>query len=300
MPLSPSRVIHSLAYVAVVCLLIYAGLLAMVWRFQEQIVFQPPIGVAASAVSARRVQYQTEDGVKLFAYEVGDCGPRTTVVLAFHGNADLSRWLVPWAAELASRANACVLLPEYRGYDGLSGSPSYASSAHDARAALAYARNSLGVTPERLVFFGHSLGSAVAAELAAEAPPRTLVLQAPFSSIRAMASRMVVPGLVAFFDMISRVHFDTIARVRALRVPVWVSHGDRDMVIPVRMGREVFDAAANRGELLIVPGAGHNDVSDVGGADYWTWLVKAVSGVTARPVIPGAVAGTRSGPSPIH
>jgi uncharacterized protein len=290
---------HWLAYVAVICLLVYAGLLLMVWRFQEHIVFQPPAGVAASAVPARRVEYRAADGVDLFAYQVGDCGPGTPIVLAFHGNADLSRWLVPWAAQLVRRSNSCVLLPEYRGYDGLPGSPSYASSAYDARAALRYVRESLGAAPENIVFFGHSLGSAVAAELAAEAPPRALVLQAPFSSVRAMASRMIVPGLVAFFDMISRVHFDTLARVRELRVPVWVSHGDRDIVIPARMGREVFEGAANPGELLIVRGAGHNDVADVGGSDYWRWLVRAI---TAAPenAAPGAVVEMRSGPSPIH
>jgi fermentation-respiration switch protein FrsA (DUF1100 family) len=58
---------------------------------------------------------------------------------------------------------------------------------------------------------------------------------------------------------------------------VWVAHGDRDLIIPVRMGREVFEAAAHRGELLIVPGAGHNDVADVGGRDYWRWLARAVA-----------------------
>lgn len=286
--------IQTLAYVAVVLVVVYVGLLIMLWRFQEHIVFQPPASVPASAVSARRVQYQTADGVSLFAYLVGDCGPQSTVVLAFHGNADLSRWLVPWAADLVRHSNVCVLLPEYRGYDGLSGSPTYASSAHDARAALAYARESLGASPANMVFFGHSLGSAIAAELAAEEPPRALVLQAPFSSVRAMAGRMIVPGVAAFFDMISRVHFDTIDRVRALQVPVWVAHGDRDIVVPVRMGREVFEAAANPGELLIVHGAGHNDVESVGGDDYWRWLVQAISGATRSP-IRGAAAGTRSG-----
>lgn len=287
--------IQSLAYVAVVLVLVYAGLLIMLWRFQEQIVFQPPSGAAASAVQARRVQYQTADGVNLFGYLVGDCRPHSTIVLAFHGNADLSRWLVPWAAALVRQSNACVLLPEYRGYDGLSGSPTYASSAHDARAALTYARESLGASSANMVFFGHSLGSAIAAELAAEAPPRALVLQAPFSSVRAMASRMIVPGVVAFFDMISRVHFDTIARVRALRVPVWVAHGDRDIVVPVRMGREVFEAAANRGELLIVHGAGHNDVETVGGTAYWKWLIRATDSGPTRSAIPGAVVETQSG-----
>ena len=58
---------------------------------------------------------------------------------------------------------------------------------------------------------------------------------------------------------------------------MWVAHGDRDLVIPVRMGREVFAAARHPGELLIVPGAGHNDVAEVGGEAYWGWLTRALA-----------------------
>ena len=97
-----------------------------------------------------------------------------------------------------------------------------------------------------------------------------------------MARRMIVPGLGALWRVISRVHYDTIGRVRRLSSPVWVAHGDRDLVIPLRMGREVFAAAARRGELLIVRGAGHNDVDEVGGDAYWDWLRRACQ--VASPV----------------
>jgi pimeloyl-ACP methyl ester carboxylesterase len=199
------------------------------------------------------------------------------VLLAFHGNADLARWFVPWAEQVHRETNACIVIPEYRGYDGLTPSSTYASSAYDARAAYDYVRDTLGVSPEQIVFFGHSLGTAIAAELAAVAEPRALVLQAPFSTARAMAARMFLPGLTAFWRLISRVHFDTLSLVHTLAAPVWVSHGDKDLIIPVRMGREVFDAAAVKGELLIVPGAGHNDVAEVGGRDYWSWLRRALA-----------------------
>jgi hypothetical protein len=237
------------------------------------------------------VRYRAADGAELFAFSVGDCTPESTVVLAFHGNAEVARWLVPWATTLARTTDACVVLAEYRGYDGLLGPPTYASSALDAHAALRYVLDSLNVPTSNLVYFGHSLGSAVAAELAATMPPRALVLQAPLSSARAMASRMIVPGLRAFFRLISRVHFDTLARVAGVTTPVWVAHGDRDRVIPVRMGREVFAAAACPGELLIVRGAGHNDVAEIGGAAYWSWITRAVRSEPARVTTRGAAAG---------
>jgi pimeloyl-ACP methyl ester carboxylesterase len=274
---------------------LYVVVLLALWRFQERVVFQPPSGVAPTTVSARQVRYRSSDGIDLFAYVVGECAPDRTTVLAFHGNADLARWFVPWAHEVARTTGACVVIPEYRGYDGLGGTPTYVGSSADARAALAFVRDSLGASPDRTIYFGHSLGTAIAAELAAVAAPRTLILQAPFSSAREMGRRMFLPGLVMFWSAVSRVHFDTIDRVAALAVPVWVTHGDNDFVIPVRMGREVFSAARNKGELLIVRGAGHNDVAERGGAEYWEWLRHAIESGAPRATTPRAApAGTRS------
>jgi uncharacterized protein len=290
------RVISTIVLTAIGLALLYLGWLATLWRFQERIVFQPPAGVPASQVPARRMSYHASDDTELFAYVVGDCPPGTTVVLAFHGNADISRWLVPWAITLAQATGACVVLPEYRGYDGLAGSPSYESSKRDALAALELVRTTLAAAGSDTIYFGHSLGTAVATELAAAKTPRALVLQSPFSSARDMARRMVTPGIWALWGILSRVHFDTANRVRSLACPVWVIHGDADMVIPVRMGREVFAAAVQKGELLVVRGAGHNDLPEAGGREYWSWLRRAVVGAEARPATPSAPAGTQSAP----
>lgn len=271
--------------------LLYIGLLVGLWYYQERVLFQPPQRVPDEPVAARRVSYLAADGVELFGYLVGESATVGLTVLAFHGNADVSRWFVPWASRVARETGACVMLPEYRGYDGIPGGPTYATSALDAMAATDFLARSLGVTPGNLVLYGHSLGSAVAAELAARQTPRALVLQSPLSTARAMAMRLGVPGIAGLWWLISRIHFDTPTRVRSLASPVWVAHGDRDIVIPVRMGREVFAAAADKGELLVVRGAGHNDVAEIGGAAYWSWLVRAIkSGApVAANSTPGAV-----------
>jgi fermentation-respiration switch protein FrsA (DUF1100 family) len=91
-----------------------------------------------------------------------------------------------------------------------------------------------------------------------------------------MARRMALPGLSLFWPLVSRVHYDTERRVRTLRAPVSVAHGLRDMIVPPRMGRTVYDAAAQKGALLLVPGAGHNDVSERAPADYWSWFRAAL------------------------
>jgi hypothetical protein len=179
---------------------------------------------------------------------------------------------------VARRTGATVVLAEYRGYAGLPGAPTYAASRSDALATWAAVRERVGAVPERTALYGHSLGSAVAAELAAELGPRALVLEAPFTSARAMAGRMAVPGLTLFWRALSRVHYDTRERVATLGAPVWVAHGTRDGVIPAQMGREVHAAARAKGELLLIPGAGHNDVRAAGGEAYWGWLARALGG----------------------
>jgi alpha-beta hydrolase superfamily lysophospholipase len=266
-------------------LALVAALVLLLWRFQERVVFQPtgppyPSGGAA----AERVTYRADDGHELFALVVlppRDRPPRG-VLLAFHGNADLAAWRVPWARELARRAGWMVVLPEYRGYAGLAGPPTAEGVRRDARAAAALARTVAreGAGADRpplpIALHGHSLGSAVAAELATEVPEvRALVLESPFTSAREMARRLLAPA-VLFWGAISRIPYDTRARVAALDVPVSVAHGEADGIIPARMGRQVFEAARVRGALLLVRDADHNDLVEVGGERYWEWLEKAL------------------------
>ena len=273
---------------SVITLLIVVGVIWVsvatlwLWRNQERVVFQPPGDAPTAPSPARRVSFKADDGHDIYGYvlDAPSAAPANgrRVVIAFHGNADLAAWTAPWAHELSTRAGVTVLVPEYRGYGGIPGTPSYESATADARGALAYARDSLGATD--VVIYGHSLGTAIGSELATHmsaSPPRSLVLQSPFTSAQAMATRMMVPPIPGLWSRISRVRYDTRAVVAQLDVPVFVSHGTRDITIPARMGREVFEAAKNRGELLIVEKAGHNDVADEGGDRYWKWLTTAVT-----------------------
>ncbi|MHB1861475.1 MAG: alpha/beta hydrolase [Gemmatimonadaceae bacterium] len=250
----------------------------VLWWKQERILFQPPaVYVPGPEPSVARLAYHASDAQALQAYLVGLPQPAAPLVLAFHGNADVAEWLVPWARELHARTGASVFLPEYRGYSGLSGRPTYTASQTDARAALRYVEDELRVARHQLVFFGHSLGSAVAAELAVAVPPAALVLQSPFTSARAMAARVLVPPLPGFWARVSRVHFDTSSCVRHISVPVFVAHGARDRIVPASMARAVHESARIPGEFLVVSNAGHNNVPEMGQQAYWTWISHAVA-----------------------
>jgi pimeloyl-ACP methyl ester carboxylesterase len=251
------------------------GFLFLLWWSQERILFQPP-KLDEPPVESGRVHYSAADGQQLVGFVVGD--PRTApgVLLCFHGNADLAVWQLEWARTVERQTRHAVFLAEYRGYMSLGGSPTYVNTKLDAKAAYGCLVSVFGVDPAHLAYFGHSLGSAVAAELAEALPPNTLILQSPFSSARAMARLIVSPPVVLVWKAISRIHFDTSKAVSHLDVPVWVAHGKRDRIVPFRMGVEVHEAAKRKGRLLLVEQAGHNDVAAAGGDEYWRWMASAL------------------------
>jgi len=261
---------------AFVVLLLLSSFLFMLWWGQERILFQPP-RLYGSLLEPGRVEYKAADGQQLAGYIIGD--PRRTpgVLLCFHGNADLAVWQLDWARSVAEHTGYSVFLAEYRGYMSLGGTPSYTSSKLDAQAAYDYLQTTLGVDTANIAYFGHSLGSAVAAELAEIHPPRALLLQSPFTSARAMARLIVSPPVVLAWKTVSRIHFNTEDVVSHLDVPVSVAHGKRDRVVPFRMGLQTYESAKRKGELLIVEQAGHNDVREVAGDEYWKWVTAALA-----------------------
>lgn len=178
------------------------------------------------------------------------------VVVAFHGNGETIANGVAHAEGLHRRGLGALLV-EYRGYgaSAASGPPSEAGLYLDGEAALdELARR--GVERDRVVLWGTSLGSGVAAELASRGRCARLVLVTPYTSIVHMAERFA-PWLPVGSIVVDR--FDTIAKAPRLALPTLVVHGDRDEIVPYAMGREVA-AALPDARLVTVPGGHHNDL----------------------------------------
>ena len=247
----------------------------LLWRSQERILFQPP-RLDEEQPESGRISYDAIDGQRLSGYLIGDPRHAPGVLICFHGNADLAVWQIDWARTIEKRTGCAIFLAEYRGYMSLGGTPTYATSKLDARAAYDHMRIAYGVDRNRAAYFGHSLGSGIAAELAEIHPPRCLLLQAPFTTAQAMARLIVWPPITYIWKIFSRIHFDTTAIVSELDAPVSVAHGKRDRVVPFRMGMEVFQRAKCKGALLVVDRAGHNDVAQIAGEDYWRWITDSL------------------------
>jgi pimeloyl-ACP methyl ester carboxylesterase len=260
---------------ALIVLGLLFGFLFLVWWSQERILFQPP-KLDEPLPEGARVRYEAADGQVLAGFIVGDPRAAPGVLLCFHGNADLAVWQLEWARLVERYTNHAVLLAEYRGYMSLGGSPTYSNTKIDAKAAYDHLVSAYGVDRGRIAYFGHSLGSAIATELAEVHPPAALLLQSPFTSARAMARLIASLPVVLAWRAISRIHFDTRQTVSHLDAPVWVAHGKRDRLVPFRMGVEVYEAAKRKGQLLLVDNAAHNDVAEAGGDEYWRWIAAAL------------------------
>lgn len=245
----------------IVAVLLMFGLL---WLVQRQLIYLPTREVPAPPQGVEEVTFRTDDGLTLAAWFVPSrTDSERGTVLVFNGNAGNRAHRVPLGIALADEGFS-VLLTDYRGYGGNPGSPTEEGLAIDARAALDYLVSVRGLAPDRLVYFGESLGAGVAIGLAEETPPAALVLRSPFASLAAIASvhyRWVPASLLL------RDRFANEERVEALDVPVMVIAGSEDRIVPIDQSQTVFEAATEPKRMLIIEGARHNDLELLSGAE---------------------------------
>lgn len=205
----------------------------------------------------------TEDHVALHGWFVPHPAARKTLLI-FHGNAGNISHRLPWM-EILYQLQLHLMIIDYRGYGKSEGSPFEDGLYRDARAAYAWWAKERAATGEQLVLFGESIGGAVAVDLATRITPSGLILQSTFTSARDMA-RTVFP--LWLLQPLAHVRFDSVAKLPQVKCPMLIIHGNRDEIVPFRMGRELFEIAPGPKEFYEVPGAGHNDLPWEAGAEY--------------------------------
>ena len=210
--------------------------------------------------------FAAEDGVRLHGWLIpGD--PEKPLVVFFHGNAANITHRVDQIACLHS-LGLSVFIFDYRGFGASEGRAlSEEAIYRDARGALDYLA-ARGWPPSRLIYFGSSMGAAIALQMGLEVPPSGVVLECPFTSLREIAWHMtpMTYALVGWWNIGSA--FENMDKIGQLTRPLLILHGDRDTLVPLEMSRRLFAAAREPKTLLVVPGAGHSDVFSVGGEIY--------------------------------
>jgi uncharacterized protein len=163
---------------------------------------------------------------------------------------------------------------DYRGYgDSDYRLPSEASVYQDSQAAWRYLTQDRGVPPAQVLIYGESLGGAIALDLAVRNPDAGgLVLQSTFTSMRAMADRLPWSRFLPV-DYLLTEHFNSLAKIKSLQVPVLILHGTADDVVPYQMGQALYQAAPRPKQLFLVPQGTHFRLYQPGPHSYLQAMV---------------------------
>ena len=245
---------------AVTVFFVLSSALVLIWALQRRLIYFPfgevPTPEALGLTSVEPITFTTADGLTLRGwFFASPRSPAWYTVLVFNGNAGNRAYRVPLALALR-RHNVAVLLFDYRGYGGSPGTPTEVGLAADGRAARAYLVGRPDVDSARILYFGESLGSAVAVTLAVEHPPAALILRSPFTSLTDLG-QFHYPFLPVRWLLRDR--FNSIDHIRQIRCSLLVVAGARDRIVPAEQSRSLYDAAISPKTLRLVPDADHND-----------------------------------------
>ena len=253
-------------------LISYGGANWYLWAHQRQLIFFPSRDLRQSPAD---VDLKYEDvwvpiggghSISLHGWLLQSGDPAAMTILYLHGSDANLGGNVERIARL-NQMGFTVLAVDYRGYGKSGGGfPSEIQVYEDAEAAWNYLVQARHVDPGQAVIYGHSIGGAIAIELALRHPEAAgLIVESTFTSIPEVAK-----GAYWMFptDWLLNQRFDSLARVPMLRTPVLFIHGTADTEVPYAMSERLFNAASGSKSLTLIPGGGHEDSARAGETLY--------------------------------
>jgi uncharacterized protein len=249
----------------------YLMICALLWSRQAHLIFFPSrvidltpanFGMKFEQVAVRERTGETLRGWWIPAATGSECA-----IVYLHGNGGNISANAAQGVRLAG-LGCSVLLLDYRGYGGSDGKfPSESSVYADAESMWGYA-GERGFRPSQVVIYGHSLGGAIAIELARHHPDaKGLIVESSLTSLRDVADQ--TPAYRAFpIALLGTQHFDSIHKISEIHIPVLFIHGTADQIVPFFMSQRLFAAANEPKRLVLIPGAHHEDCARVGGRLY--------------------------------
>ena len=243
----------SIGYIALVCL---------IFIFQRHLMYHPIKTLATPEViglnNVQEVFGNSSDGVKLQIWTKQAQADFPTIIY-FHGNAGD---LADRAAKFSSFIDAGfgLVAVSYRGYGKSDGSPTEQGIYQDARAAIDYAKTKLSIPQNHLIYFGESLGTGVAVQMASELPPALIMLEAAYTSVETRSFELY-PFIIGVKTLVLD-KYDSLAKIANVHAPLLMIHGTNDNIIPLAHGKKLFAAANEPKNLIIYQGVNHVDYSN--------------------------------------
>ena len=259
---------------AVLLLVVYASARVYgIWSNQRESIFEPaavlqtsPARLGAPFEELRIPSGSGAERGDLHAWWIPAEKPDAPTVLYLHGNFRN----ISYNLENALRYRALgsnLLLVDYRGYGkSTGGKPSEAKVYEDAEAAWQYLVKQRGVKPQQLFIYGHSLGGAVAIDLALRHPEAAgLITESTFTSMQAMGELKY-----DFFPagLLLNQRFESLQKIPQLKIPLLLVHGTWDQKVPVGMAQQLFEAAPQPKTLVMIEGGEHSNNAAVGWVEY--------------------------------
>jgi pimeloyl-ACP methyl ester carboxylesterase len=259
-----------------VFLAIYALTSTYLWARQAHFIFRPERIISKTPAEYQlpfedvyvKVNDDNGKNERIHAWWIPAENPSDRYLLYLHGSA-LNIGANITHARRFHQMGFSVFLISYRGYGKSDGTfPTEAQVYADAQAAWTYLVEQKGIDPKAIFIYGHSLGGAVAIQLALINPAvGGLIVEAAFTSIEDMARR--IPKYRIFpLELIVHERFDSIEKVGRLQAPVLYIHGTDDKLVPPEMSSELYKHTASSKQLKLIPGGGHINSAAVGGDEY--------------------------------
>lgn len=250
----------------------YIGLLILLRLNESRLVYAPGPGrilvppPAELGLSVERAEIRTDDGLTLVSWLMRSERPDAPWLLICHGNGgNISDAGRPFHYAGLRALGLHLLAFDYRGYGESEGVPTEAGLYRDAEAAYRLLRDSLQVPADRIFVFGHSLGSAVAVDLASRVPAAGLILDGALTSVIDRGQE-IYPFIPVRWIAASR--YASIDKIGALAVPKLFLHAEGDDIVPIAHGRRLFAAAPPPKRFVALAG-GHGDAFEVDSASYY-------------------------------
>ena len=258
----------------------WLALMILVYFFQARLIFYPSRTLGQTPADIKldyeEVFLQGRDAVEIHGWWLPAENARATL-LFLHGNAgNISHRLD--SLKIFHALGLDTLIIDYRGYGKSRGKPSEQGTYLDAMAAWRYLTEDKGIRPQQIIIFGRSLGGAVAVRLAADTRAAGLILESTFTSITDVG-RQHYPYLPV--NYLARIHYPSIDRIDKINSPLLCIHSREDEIIPYRLGRALYDRAAEPKYFLEISG-GHNGGFLESGRRYTAGLDAFIDAVMAR------------------
>ncbi len=252
----------------------YLLLVLGVFVFQRDYLYFPnPTYVSLSEAQAhasfKELGVTTRDSIELKGW-YAPATSRSITFVFFHGNKDNLASAVHIADPYLA-AGYGFLIAEYRGYSGFKGTPTEEGLYADGRAYIKSLMG-LGVSPEDIILFGHSLGSGVATQMAKEYPVGGVMLLGPFLSVAKMGA-LRFPYLPA--DYITLDRFDNAKKIAHINAPLLIANGSEDKVVPPSQGKALYALAVQPRQFYSLLDRGHSDLFNNFAVLALEWVPKA-------------------------